>query len=141
MMNTELMIQLYGKGYSDYDIAKELNLSSNTIRKWRLKNNLPAHIFNARYRKKLSDIKKREEIGLGHWMRARETQKSWALGWNYPLTKTERIISELLIDNQFGLSVKEIADKLNRRSSVYIGKVVKKMLEDKVLIRNNGHSG
>ena len=67
----EKIINLYKKGLSDYKIAKEINVSSNTIRNFRIRNNLAPNRLTEgekKNRRFLYNIKQRYGITLEEYI-------------------------------------------------------------------------
>lgn len=127
------LLLLHSQGLSDQDIANEFKgrfFSAETVRRWRINNQLPSNRLSTNHRKRMSEAKKKEPLSPTKRMRVAACIKSVDDGWSSPLTRNERKVAECLLDGR--KTIHELRLLLNRPS---LNKILTSMRSQGLIIK------
>jgi DNA-binding transcriptional ArsR family regulator len=100
-LNPKAVLRLYRRGYTDAMIARRVGVSRITVGRWRRAAGLPSNIASPLSRRRRSLWERRSyragKLGGAHVRRAQAGRESWALGWTWPLSPSERRACEALL--------------------------------------------
>jgi hypothetical protein len=111
------LLLLHSQGLSDRDIAQSWVgrfFSAETVRRWRINNQLPSNRLSENHRRRMSDAKKKAAFSPSKKIRVSACVRSVDEGWSSPLTRNERRLAECLLDG--GKTIHELRLLLGRPS-------------------------